>query len=199
MRVTAETKEETRARILEVAEALFRSNGYDQTTTRNIAERAGIGIATLFNYFSTKEAIVATLAESAFESARVMFEGMAQEGASLAEDLFAYITCELRHLKPYRKFLMPLVETTMGPLADPAGGGTGKPLRIAHLETVLQLAAQHNARGLQAPVPLQLYWTLYTGVLAFWIKDRSPKQEDTLALLDESLEMFVGWLTRNSN
>jgi hypothetical protein len=25
-------------------------------------------------------------------------------------------------------------------------------------------------------------------------QDKSPKQEETLALLDQSLEMFVGWL-----
>jgi len=31
-------------------------------------------------------------------------------------------------------------------------------------------------------------------VLAFWANDRSPKQEDTLALVDQSLNMFVGWL-----
>ena len=44
------------------------------------------------------------------------------------------------------------------------------------------------------PLALQLYWTLYTGVLVFWANDKSPKQEDTLALLDHSLNMFVGWL-----
>jgi hypothetical protein len=39
-----------------------------------------------------------------------------------------------------------------------------------------------------------MYWTLYTGVLAFWAGDKSPKQEDTLALIDQSLAMFVNWL-----
>ena len=43
---------------------------------------------------------------------------------------------------------------------------------------------------------LQLYWTLYTGVLAFWASDASPKQEDTLALLDESMTMFADWLEK---
>ena len=45
---------------------------------------------------------------------------------------------------------------------------------------------------------LQLYWTLYTGVLAFWAKDTSPKQEDTLALLDESMTMFTDWLAKQT-
>ena len=44
------------------------------------------------------------------------------------------------------------------------------------------------------PVASQMYWTLYLGVLAHWINDKSPKQEDTLALLDQSIAMFVGWL-----
>ncbi len=43
-------------------------------------------------------------------------------------------------------------------------------------------------------IALQLYWTLYTGVLTFWSDDKSPHQEDTLALLDQSLQMFVAWL-----
>ena len=41
---------------------------------------------------------------------------------------------------------------------------------------------------------LQMYWSLYTGLLVFWANDKSPRQEDTLALLDHSLEMFAGWL-----
>ena len=36
-------------------------------------------------------------------------------------------------------------------------------------------------------------------MLMFWAQDRSPKQEDTLALLDQSLAMFVGWLQRESD
>ena len=54
-------------------------------------------------------------------------------------------------------------------------------------------------RGELDPVALQLYWTLYTGVLMFWAQDRSRKQEDTLALLDESMAMFAGWLQREGN
>jgi hypothetical protein len=56
--------------------------------------------------------------------------------------------------------------------------------------------AEHGLGGVLTAHALQLYWTLYTGVVAFWARDRSPKQEDTLALLDESIEMFVLWLTR---
>jgi hypothetical protein len=66
-------------------------------------------------------------------------------------------------------------------------------LRTDHLETVANLVRKHRLPE-PTTVALQMYWTLYTGVLAFWAGDKSPKQEDTLALLDQSLAMFVSWL-----
>ncbi|MGE0324231.1 MAG: TetR/AcrR family transcriptional regulator [Polyangiaceae bacterium] len=42
------------AAIEEAARSLFRSQGYARTTTREIAERAGIGVGTLFVYFPEK-------------------------------------------------------------------------------------------------------------------------------------------------
>ena len=66
-------------------------------------------------------------------------------------------------------------------------------MRVEHLELVVELARRQGCGDLP-PVALQLYWTLYTGVLAFWAADKSPHQEDTLALLDQSLAMFVAWL-----
>ena len=61
-----------------------------------------------------------------------------------------------------------------------------------------ELAVKHGHDEL-SPMSLQLYWTLYTGVLTFWSDDPSPHQEDTLALLDQSLRMFVGWLRPSDN
>jgi hypothetical protein len=43
-----------------------------------------------------------------------------------------------------------------------------------------------------------MYWALYTGVLAIWAADKSPKQEDTLALLDQSLNMFAAWMRESA-
>ena len=40
---------------------------------------------------------------------------------------------------------------------------------------------------------MHLYWTLYLGVLAFWSRDESPNQEETLVILDQSLRLFVSW------
>jgi AcrR family transcriptional regulator len=192
MRVTAETKAATRQRILEAARQLFATSGFEACTTRQLADAAGIATGTLFNYFATKEAVLASLAAEAVTGVHQDFEVRNSPEESFEEELFAFVAAGLRKLKPLRKHLPVLLETVLNPLAT-ASGDEAQSLRLTHLETVTRLAKPHGL-GELTPVALQLYWTLYTGVLMFWAHDRSPKQEDTLALLDHSLAMFVGWL-----
>ncbi|MEX2318044.1 MAG: TetR/AcrR family transcriptional regulator [Pirellulales bacterium] len=192
MRITAEEKSATRQRILDAAIQAFRKRGFEATTTRDIATAAGIATGTLFNYFATKEAIVEFLAAEALARARSRFDWEVSTGG-LEESLFAYVAAELRQLKPLRKFITPLLETSLCPLAVARPSDSNHGLRVEHMETVAGLAGKHGFAVLSA-VSLQVYWTLYIGVLAFWAADKSPKQEDTLALLDQSLTMFVAWL-----
>jgi AcrR family transcriptional regulator len=191
MRVTAETQAATRERILEVSEELFAAQGFEATTTRDIARSAQIGVGTLFNYFPTKEAILANLTSDAVAAAHQEFAGRDLEANSLEEAIFALVAAELRKLRPLRKHLPVVIETALSPLA--AGGEDGRFHRVAHLEAVSRLNQEHGFGELSA-VALQMYWSLYTGLLLFWAHDKSPRQEDTLALLDHSLEMFAGWL-----
>ena len=106
MRITAAEKDATRRRILDAAVQMFRGRGFEATTTRDIADAAGIATGTLFNYFPTKEAIVIFLATEALAKARTSFAGQPTD-AGLEEDLFAFIAAELRQLKSLRKFIAP--------------------------------------------------------------------------------------------
>jgi AcrR family transcriptional regulator len=192
MRITAEAKDATRERIIEVALRLFRERGWEATTTRDIAREAEIATGTLFNYFGSKEAILAQLAGEALAKARIIFTKQ-DIAADLEEELFALVAAELRQLKPLRKLMIGLFETVLCPLAAAGGDRAGESLRLPHLVLVGGIARKHGAPEL-SPLALQMYWALYSGVLAFWASDKSPKQEDTLALLDQSLHMFSAWL-----
>src|ERR1051325_885821 len=50
--------EETRRQILDTALALFRERGFDETTIRDIAGRAGLSLGAAYYYFRSKDAIV---------------------------------------------------------------------------------------------------------------------------------------------
>src|SRR5207247_1426252 len=110
MRITAEAKAETRERILEAATRLFAKTGWEETTTRAIATSARIATGTLFNYFESKEAIVAALISDALDSAREERRGRHREDESLEEALFTLIWTELRSLRAFRTFLPAAAE-----------------------------------------------------------------------------------------
>jgi len=191
MRVTAQVQAATRENILEVARQLFASQGFHETTTREIARAAGLATGTMFNYFSSKEAIVGSLASEALAEVRTNFDP-GNSGSSFEEALFAFIVAGLRKLKPLRKHLPALLGTMLS-LACIKADEDINLLRASHLEVVAELANRHGV-GELPPMAEQMYWSLYTGLLLFWASDTSPQQEDTLALLDGSLEMFASWL-----
>ena len=193
MRITAEEKIATRKRILEAAKSLFRSKGFEQATTRDIAKDVGIATGTMFNYFRSKEAIVVELAAQAMDKGQHSFNSERRAKAKLDEDFFSFISTQLRHMRPLRKYARPLLETVLVPAALPNQDGLAAELRSDLNERILAIFVHH---GIADPTPIQIsiFWSLYVGVVSFWSHDKSPKQEDSLALLDQSIRMYVDWL-----
>jgi AcrR family transcriptional regulator len=95
---------------------LFAAKGFEATTTRDIADAAGIASGTLFNYFATKEAILASLAVEALALAHRESDGDTDAASTFEEDLFALVAAGLRALRPLRKHLCVLVATALSPL-----------------------------------------------------------------------------------
>jgi AcrR family transcriptional regulator len=56
------TELNTRDKILQAAQKLFARHGYDGTTTKELAEKAGIAEGTLFRHFTNKKAILVEVA-----------------------------------------------------------------------------------------------------------------------------------------
>jgi AcrR family transcriptional regulator len=191
VRITAEAKRATRRRILDEARALFGRGGFEAATTRDLASAAGIATGTLFNYFPSKEAIALALVAEALAGAQRTFEAQPPTSESLEESLFTLIAGELRALRPHRAYVQPVLETALSPLISSDASPEAETIRVAHLEAAGRLIAARVTADSLPPVALNLYWTLYTGVLGFWAGDSSANQEETLAVLDHYLKAFV--------
>jgi AcrR family transcriptional regulator len=61
-RNTPQTEEDTRTKILQAALQLFARQGYDGTTTKDLAKSAGVAEGTLFRHFANKKAILIEVA-----------------------------------------------------------------------------------------------------------------------------------------
>jgi TetR/AcrR family transcriptional repressor of mexJK operon len=79
--------EETRARILAATRQIFERNGTRGTTTREVAERAGVNEATLFRHFGSKAALLSAMREEfcGLRAFRTLVTGMT--GADIRADL----------------------------------------------------------------------------------------------------------------
>ncbi|GJF27473.1 TetR family transcriptional regulator [Kitasatospora sp. NE20-6] len=73
---------EPREQVLAAAAALFTENGYAATTTRAVAERAGLRQASMYHYFARKEDILATLLESTVEPSLAFARALLADTAS---------------------------------------------------------------------------------------------------------------------
>jgi AcrR family transcriptional regulator len=198
MRITAEEKAIVRARVLREAEQLFRRGPIDELTTRDVAKAARIAHGTLFNYFATREELALAVLDLALARAHARARAKLRAGASLAEDLYVVLHEELRELRPDRALVGWALAKALAPLRS-VEGAAGK-LRAGELGVLVELL---RARGIDAaaqPNTLHLYWTLYLGVLGFWVGDTSPGAEDTRALLDDTTELVAGlWHAREPN
>src|SRR5580658_2947632 len=116
MRITTQAKVATRERIVGAAVKLFARQGWDGTTTRDLATAAGIATGTLFNYFQSKEAVAATLVAEALAKAQQEFESARDAGQSLEEYLFLLIWTGLKSLRKLR-VLASALDTILSPLA----------------------------------------------------------------------------------
>lgn len=83
---------EGKERIATAAAGLFLSGGYHSTSVREIAEKAGLSVGSVFNYFASKEEILFFLfsqaqsrTEAALREQRTEFERRKNEGADPKE------------------------------------------------------------------------------------------------------------------
>src|SRR5262249_4568735 len=113
MKITAKAKRETRERILEAAGRLFREQGFEAATTRDLARGAGIATGTLFNYFPSKEALALELVLEALERAVAACEKRPNDAENLEEGLFRLVATSLRELRSLRSLFPAVLETCL--------------------------------------------------------------------------------------
>ena len=77
----------TRERTLEAASACFEELGYDETTTAEIAKRAGIAVGSVYDYFTDKRAILLEVLHDTVEVvANIVIQGLAPSEGWRKED-----------------------------------------------------------------------------------------------------------------
>ena len=94
-------------------------------------------------------------------------------------------------------FLVGALETLFSPLARASPDHHGEAIRFLHVQTVERMISERKGFKKLSFLSRQVYWTLYLGLLAVWAADESPNHEDTMAMVDHSMQLFVLSLGRS--
>jgi AcrR family transcriptional regulator len=107
--------EESRERILDAALALFRREGFDAATMRDVAAAAGMSLGAAYYYFPSKEAIVLGYYEKVFAERRRRAHAAFAESESLRDRLRAVYLLHFDGVRRDRKLLGALVRSVADP------------------------------------------------------------------------------------
>jgi AcrR family transcriptional regulator len=184
---TTAKAEETGLRILEAALALFRQDGFDAATMRDIAGKAGVATGAAYYYYPSKDAIVMDFYLRSQAEMQPKMEAALGEAAGLENRLRELIRVKLTHFAPNRSVLRALLRNGADPKhpLSPFSPET-KEIRdadIAWFGRILVDCGTRIPRDLEPHLPGVL-WLFQMGVILFWVIDDSPKQVRTTKLLE---------------
>src|SRR5580765_2207184 len=97
--------EETRGRILAAAMELFRQQGFEAATMREIAVKAGVATGAAYYYFDSKDAIVLAFYDQAQKDMAPEMEAALEASRDLRERLYKLIEVKLQYFAPSRRLL----------------------------------------------------------------------------------------------
>jgi AcrR family transcriptional regulator len=172
-------KRRTRETIVAVATRLFVEQGYEATTTAQIADAAEVSSSTFFKYFPTKADVVFSLFDALIESADRRLRER-HDGEAASEALVAWIEQDLPEVEA--TYVELLHESDRLMVSDPELQAQSR-LRSARFEDVLAAAfAQdlgESADGVRPRVLAAIAWRGMLDVWAAWHETHaSDEQED---------------------
>ena len=185
--------DQTKALILETALEMFRERGYDDTTMRAIAQKAGVSLGNAYYYFSSKEYLIQAFYQRIHDSHVAVSLPALENAKTLKARLLAVMRLKIDVLEPYHQFAGVLFKTAAHPQSplNPFADETD-PVRQASIqlfEKVIEGTKAHIPKDLRAELPY-LLWVYHMGIVLFWIHDQSPKHRRTYRLVDHTADLL---------
>lgn len=193
MKISAKKKLENRRAIIEAAVDQIIEKGFKGASMRAIARQAGVGDATIYNYFPTKEDIFYAYYEDRFQEAVDRLEAVGDlDEYSLQERLQALFEGLLESFLPDREFLQATFRTAffsmppnykkLRPIQSHFTGAVSRSFEAARESGELQ---EHMFEDMV----VLFFWDYLIGIVTYWLKDESEQFSSTTVLIDKTMEL----------
>ena len=185
--------DQTKTLILETALEMFRERGYDETTMRAIAQKAGVSLGNAYYYFHSKEYLIQAFYQRLHDSHLAAALPALEHEKTLKARLLTAMRTKIDTMKPYHQFAGVLFKTAaspespLNPFADDSDPVRRQSIQL--FEKVLEGTTARIPKDLKAELPY-LLWVYSMGIVLFWIHDSSPKHRRTYRLINSTVELL---------
>ena len=192
-RKTKAKGDQTKSLILDTALNMVRERGYENTTMRAIAEKAGVSLGNAYYYFSSKEHLVQAFYQHLHESHLAAALPSLELEKTLKARLLTVMRSKIETLEPYHQFAGVLFKTAADPQSplNPFGDESNavRQQSIQLFDKIVEGTQARIPKDLRAELPF-LLWTYHMGIILFWIHDASPKQRRTYRMIDQTVDLL---------
>lgn len=198
MKISQDQKEANRKAVIDATAEIVADKGFKATTMRQIAKAAGMGEATIYNYFPTKEAILYAFYQEHMAACVDELKSIPEfHTFTFQEQLQTLFSTSLNLFIANREFVNRTFNLVM--LGGSRNWNRIKAVRTAFLATVndmLSAAAQAGEIPDQVFEELigQFFLDAYIGVIHYWLADTSDGFANTHVLIDRGLDLACALL-----
>lgn len=184
---------ETRERILDAALNLFKTQGYAETTMRQIADAAGVAVGNAYYYFASKDKLILAFYErNHTDHLYLLGPEWSSRSDSFQERLRLVLDDKITSAMPYRRLATKLFTSA----ADPESPlSPFSPESAVLRDAAIQLMAEvidgstlRVGKDLRADLP-ELLWLYEMGVILYWVHDSSEECAKTFALIERTVPL----------
>ena len=194
--------EQTKTLILNTALEMLHERGYENTTMRAIAQKAGVSLGNAYHYFGSKDHLIQAFYHQTHDNHLQASLPVLQKETSLKARLLSVMRLKIDTLEPYHEFAGVLFQTAADPHSplNPFAHAAA-PVRRDSIKLFEDLVAGSKARipeDLRAELPY-LLWLYHMGIILFWIHDSSRKRARTYRLIDQTVDLLDKLISAASN
>lgn len=185
---------ETRERIVHAALELFEELGFDETTMRMVADRAGVSVGNAYYYYRSKELLLqAYYVELNSRIGEAVREFLGEE-RKFGARMQGVLERKLEIIEPYHRFSGALFRTAadpqspLNPFHDASADMRAEGIQL--WKQVIDGARLKLPKDLAARLP-ELLWTYDMGIVLFWIYDQTEDRERTRRLIEHTSDLVA--------
>ena len=198
MKISQDQKETNRRAVIEAAADIIADKGFKAATMRQIAKAAGMGEATIYNYFPTKEAILYAYYQDHMDACIEELKAIPDfHTFTLQEQLQTFFNTSLNIYLDNREFVRRTFQRVfMGGSRDWRRTKTIRATFLAAVNDMLAAAAEAGEIPDQVFTELigQFFMDAYIGAVHYWRNDTSEGFANTQVLIDRGLDLACALL-----